>query len=134
MFVSRRHWMGLIAMLGLSSTSELIAATATGKKKQVIHHVFFWLKDPTRQADADKLIAGLKTLKDIPEIRELRIGIPATTEKRPVVDSSYSVSELMVSDSIEDQARYQDHPIHQQFIKSCGELWDRVVVYDSIDV
>ena len=134
MVVSRRRWMGLLGVLGLSSSSQLVAATRSNSKKQVIHHVFFWLKDPVQAADVAKLIAGLKTLRDIPEIRELRIGVPAATEKRSVVDNSYSVSELMVFDNIQDQSRYQDHPIHQKFVQTCGGIWDRVVVYDSIDV
>lgn len=100
----------------------------------MVHHVFFWMKAPGRQADVDKLIAGLETLRGIPEIRELRIGVPANTENRSVVDGSYGVSELMVFDTVEDQRRYQDHPVHKRFVETCGGLWERVVVYDSIDV
>lgn len=134
MVVNRRRWIGLLAVLGLSAVASRAGAAGRGSRKQVVHHVLFWLKDPARQADADMLIAGLRTLRAIPEIRELRIGIPAPTENRSVVDSSYHVSELMVFDTVEDQARYQDHPIHKRFVATCGGLWERVVVYDSIDV
>lgn len=134
MVVNRRRWMGLLAVLGISAASARAAAARRGGRKQVVHHVFFWLKQPAWQADVDKLIAGLRTLRTIPGIRELRIGIPAATEARSVVDGSYSVSELMVFDSVEDQKRYQDHPVHQQFVATCEDLWERVVVYDSIDV
>lgn len=134
MVISRRRWIGLLAALGFSTGAHRVSAAGQGSRRQVVHHVFFWLKEPTRKADADKLIAGLKTLRAIPEIRELRIGVPAATEQRSVVESSYSVSELMVFDTIEDQKRYQDHPIHKRFVETCEGLWERVVVYDSVDV
>lgn len=136
MIVNRRSWMGLLVALGLPALAgRATAAPARANAgKQMIHHVFFWLKNPSSQADRDKLVAGLKTLREIPVVRELRIGVPAATEARGVIDSSYHVSELMMFDSIQDQKIYQDHPIHQRFVASCGDLWERVVVYDSIDV
>ncbi|MFV0625330.1 Dabb family protein [Sphingomonas sp. ac-8] len=124
--------MGLLLLLGLAPAGG--AAAAAGARKQIVHHVFFWLKNPASQADAEKLITGLRTLRAIPQIRELRIGVPAATEQRSVVESSYQVSELMVFDSVEDQRRYQEHPIHKAFVAACEGLWDRVVVYDSVDV
>ena len=45
-----------------------------------------------------------------------------------------SYPRTLVFDSLEDQAAYQIHPIHQQFIADYGHLWSRVVVYDAIDV
>jgi hypothetical protein len=132
MVVNRRRWMGLLLLLGLVPSRG--AAAAAGARKQIVHHVFFWLKNPASKADADKLIAGLQTLRAIPEIRELRIGVPAATEQRSVVDGSYQVSELMVFDTVEDQRRYQEHPIHKAFVAACEGLWERVVVYDSVDV
>ncbi|KQU55587.1 hypothetical protein ASG67_05395 [Sphingomonas sp. Leaf339] len=126
--------MAVVAALGSSIIAGRAIAAGSGGRKQMVHHVFFWMKTPGRWTDVDKLIAGLETLRAIPEIRELRIGVPADTENRSVVDGSYGVSELMVFDTVEDQRRYQDHPIHKRFVESCGELWDRVVVYDSIDV
>lgn len=106
----------------------------TKEKKQIVHHVFFWLKNPDAKEDLAKLLEGLKTLRKIETIRQIKIGVPASTEKRPVVDSSYHASELMFFDDLSGQKTYQDHPIHQKFIADCGHLWEKVVVYDSIDV
>jgi len=100
----------------------------------VMHQVFFWLKNPTSEADKAKLIEGLETLRKIELIRELHIGVPARTEKRDVVDNSYQVSELMFFDSVESQNAYQAHPLHKQFVDTYSHLWQRVVVYDSVDV
>ena len=97
---------------------------------QLAHHVFFWLKNPDSIADRDALIDGVRALGAIPQIRALHVGVPAAVEPRPVVDGSYSVSELIFFDSIEDQNTYQAHPLHQTFIATFSPLWAKVVVYD----
>lgn len=101
-------------------------------KPQVVHHVFFWLKNPQSKQDEQQLIEGLKTLKSIPQIKKLLIGTPAATEKRAVVDNSYQVSELIYFDNVADQNAYQTHPVHDAFVKRCSALWSKVVVYDMM--
>lgn len=123
---------GLAAGVGAVSSAAAVAAEAPGAPT-LIHHVFFWLKNTGSKADRDQLIAGLNTLRGIPVIQQLHVGVPASTEKRDVVDNSYDVSELMVFRSVEDQKTYQDHPLHLTFVKDCGHLWAKVVVYDSIN-
>jgi Stress responsive A/B Barrel Domain len=103
------------------------------KKPKLSHHVFFWLKNPTSTADRDKLIAGVKQLAKIETIRSLQVGVPASTEKRDVVDNSWAVSELMFFDDVEGQNVYQVHPLHKKFIEECSMLWEKVVVYDAVD-
>ncbi len=123
----------------LASSAVTLGATATSfamtkDKPVLVHHVFFWLKNAGSVQDQKKLVEGVKTLSKIETIRALRVGIPASTEKRDVVDSSYAVSELIFFDDLAGQATYQDHPIHQKFIAEYGHLWEKVIVYDSIDV
>lgn len=130
--INRRVMMGGLAMTPAAIASGAIAATE--QKANLRHQVFFWLKDPSSVEDRDKLIAGLKTLREIDVIRELHIGVPADTEDRDVVDHSFAVSELMRFDNKEDQLAYQQHPIHLAFVAECEDLWSRVVVYDSMDV
>jgi hypothetical protein len=96
----------------------------------IIHHVFFWLKNPSSKEDLERLLKGLNSLKSIDVIKDIYIGVPAATEKRPVIDDSYSASELLIFDNLEAQRIYQEHPVHQQFIADCSSLWERVVVYD----
>ena len=103
---------------------------STSLGAQLAHHVFFWLKNPESIADRDALIDGVRALGAIPQIRALHVGVPAAVEPRPVVDGSYSVSELIFFDSIEDQDSYQAHPLHQAFIARFSPLWAKVVVYD----
>ena len=102
-------------------------------KKQLVHHVFFWLKRPDSIEDRDQLVQGIKTLAGIETIRKIHVGIIASTEKRDVVDTSWQVSELMFFDDEAGQKIYQDHPIHQEFIKNYSHLWNRVVVYDAAE-
>jgi hypothetical protein len=97
----------------------------------VVHHVFFWLKNPDSKEDLDKLLAGLRTLAGIDSVRGIHIGVPAETEQRGVVDGSYSASELLFFDDVAGQDAYQVHPIHKQFVADCEHLWQRVVVYDA---
>lgn len=103
-------------------------------QKQIIHHVFFWLKNASSIEDRDQLIEGLKTLGEIETVRNIHIGVPASTERRPVVETTYSVSELLFFDDLSGQAEYQEHPVHKKFIERCSHLWEKVVVYDSKDV
>jgi hypothetical protein len=100
----------------------------------IFHQALFWLKNPGSDADRASLIAGLRTLSAIPQIKALSIAVPASTESRDVVDASFDVHEMMVFDGLDDQKTYQDHPVHQAFISTHEHLWDRVVVYDSLGV
>jgi hypothetical protein len=100
----------------------------------LIHHVFFWLKNPNSEFDKQQLIESIKTLKNIEQVEGIHIGIPASTEVREVIDSSYSVTEMLVFANEEDEAIYQNHPIHLEFVENNKHLWSKVLVYDSISV
>jgi hypothetical protein len=106
----------------------------TKKAKQLSHHVFFWLKNPDSKDDLKKLIEGVRTLEQIESVREFHVGVPASTEKREVVDSSFSVSELIFFDTVDGQNLYQDHPIHLKFVENYSHLWEKVVVYDTREI
>ncbi len=98
----------------------------------LVHHVYFWLKNPESQEDLNALLDGIKGLAAIPQVRGVHVAVPAATEQRGVVDSSYSASEILLFDSLEDQATYQSHPLHQEFIDAHSPKWAKVVVYDSV--
>ncbi|HRJ31174.1 MAG TPA: Dabb family protein [Cyclobacteriaceae bacterium] len=120
-----------IATASLLSVSAVAAPATLMQKSKLLHQVYFWLKNPQSKADRDKLIAGIRSLRAIETVRELHIGVPASTEKREVVDNSFSVSELIFFDDVEGQNTYQEHPIHKKFVEECSSLWVKVVVYDS---
>lgn len=131
---TRRTFVASAVAMGASAAATAMPTMDTKDKKQIVHHVFFWLRNPESKEDLAKLLEGLKTLHKIETIRHIKIGVPASTEKRPVVESSYHASELMFFDDLAGQKTYQDHPVHLKFIADCGHLWEKVIVYDSIDV
>jgi Stress responsive A/B Barrel Domain len=123
-----------IAQASVLAAAPLIINTMANNPNtsQLVHHVFFWLKNPGSEPDRKQLMEGLKTLKAIKEIKQLLIGTPASTEKREVVDNSYDVSELMYFDNLEGQAAYQVHPVHKAFVEKYSHLWAKVIVYDML--
>lgn len=125
----------------LASVSTLAAATALPAlgqnqkgKGSLVHHVFFWLKNPNSKEDLEKLIEGVNSLKKIESLRMVKIGLPAATIKRDVIDDSYSLSLLTFFDDVKGHDIYQDHPIHTHFVTTYSPLWNKVVVYDSTDI
>jgi hypothetical protein len=130
--MDRRKFITSASLLTLGATANALPMEQKGKRI-LVHHVFFWLKNPGSAEDRDKLIAGVKSLEKIETIKMIHVGIPASTEKRDVVDNSYAVSELMFFDNEKDQKTYQDHPIHQKFIQEHSHLWEKVIVYDTIN-
>ena len=120
--------------LGAGAGAMALPRLSKDNAKPLAHHVFFWLKNPSSKEDRDKLVEGVKTLKKIETVLELHVGVLASTEKRDVVDTSWQVSELMFFKDLAGQADYQTHPVHLDFIKNYGHLWEKVVVYDAMEV
>ena len=96
------------------------------------HHVFFWLRNKISDADKEELLAGLQTLASIEPKISIHIGVKASTN-RPVIDTTYDFSLLLIFNSLEDHDAYQIHPTHQEFVKNCQHLWEKVTIYDSVD-
>jgi len=131
---NRRNFIALTSALATSATVSAMGLKSDTDRYPIVHHVFFWLKNPGSKEDRAQLIEGVKTLSKIETVRELRVGIVADTEKRDVVDTSWAVSELMFFSDLAGQATYQTHPIHLEFIKNYGHLWEKVIVYNAADV
>jgi len=137
---SRRTFLTATAALGAAITLPVHAAdkpvttAAKDSLPHLLHHVFFWLKNPDSESDRAELIAGIKSLAAIEAVRAIHVGIPASTEKRDVVEMSYHVSELLCFDDVEGQNVYQVHPLHAAFVEKHQHLWSKVVVYDVLAV
>lgn len=96
-----------------------------------MHHVYFWLNEPENQEHLDRLVTGLERMKAIETIQQARIGFPAGTP-REVVDNSYAIYWLVTFNSTADWQVYNDHPIHEQFVREVSDVWSRVIVYDTV--
>ena len=96
------------------------------------HVVLFWLKpDAPAEArerlldDCRSLLAGIETL------RFFDAGQPAMTP-REVVDNSYHVGLLTVFADKAGHDIYQEHPLHQEFLRRNKPYFDRVRIYDFL--
>lgn len=119
---------------GLLPLSKKASAGEVQLKGALIHHVFFWLKEPNNEAHKKQLVKALNDLLKVETIKLSHIGFPAGTESRDVVDHSYSVSYMVMFDDRAGQDAYQVHPLHVKFVEENSHLWEKVVVYDSVDV
>jgi len=122
-----------IAAAGLIPLSKNTMAGEVKITSALVHHVFFWLKEPKNEIHKKQLVAALNELLKVETIRLSHIGFPAGTESRDVVDHSYSVSYMVMFDNQKDQDVYQIDPIHTKFVEENSDLWSKVVVYDSVD-
>jgi hypothetical protein len=132
---TRRGFIGNTTRVAVAGTflSTINIPQQREMKNIFVHHVYFWLKDAGSKTDLDKLIAGLKKLSAVKTIKQFHIGKPAAT-KREVIDSSYAVSWLALFDNKEDQDSYQTDPIHLKFVEECSALWEKVIVYDAVNM
>ena len=122
-----------MAAAGLITTTSFQVTQDDSFGKKFIHHVFFWLKTPVTNEVRVKFEKGLTDLIKIDEIVDKHLGTPAATN-RGVIDNSYTYSLLVTFRNKEDQDVYQTHPIHLKFIADCQDLWEKVVVYDSVSI
>ncbi len=131
--IKRRKFLATAVTLTAGTAAIALPLRTMEEKKQLVHHVFFWLKNPESVEDRDQLVKGVKSLAKIETIRKIHVGVLASTEKRDVVDTSWQVSELMFFDDEAGQKTYQDHPVHLDFIKNYSHLWAKVLVYDAAE-
>jgi len=94
------------------------------------HVVIFWTKAELPNA-ADELVAGAeKYLRPIPLIQSFHVGHMVPSH-RDVVDQSYQVALNLTFESKEQEAAYQVHPLHLDFVeKSFKPNCQRAVIYD----
>ena len=133
--LSRRSFIADAGKMAMAGTILSVSINHTGKemKDVFVHHVYFWLKNTGNGEDLNKLVAGLKKLSAVKTIRQYQIGKPAATS-REVIDGSYAVSWLVLFNNKADQDSYQVDPIHLKFVEECSPLWQKVIVYDSVDI
>lgn len=123
-----------IGLAGLVSHPLKAQQTMKPLSNILIHHVYFWLKNPEDTEVRKQFEEALQELVTIDKIKHYHIGIPASTKERDVVDHSYSYSLMVIFDNKQDQDIYQKHPTHLKFVEQNEHLWAKVKVYDSADI
>ncbi|PST81613.1 transcription-repair coupling factor [Pedobacter yulinensis] len=96
----------------------------------IAHHVLFWLKPETTEAEKLAFKDGLESLKDIEVVKHFHAGTPAPIE-RAVVDTTYTFSLLLLFDDLAAHDTYQVHPLHKAFLEQFRIFFERVVIYDA---
>lgn len=119
-----------------TKTSTEMIKEATGNKSEdgsteMIHTVYFWLTDDANDERKKAFEKALEDLSLVPSIDKFYWGVPAKTEERGVIDSSYDYAINVFFDSLEDQLAYQVDPLHLKFVKENEAIFKKVIVYDN---
>ena len=96
----------------------------------LIHSVYFWFKPDADAAVVARFEDGLRRLTAIPDIQSAYFGRPEATPQRAVIDASYAWGLVEIFTDLAAHDRYQEHEIHQQFLKEFSSSWQKVQVYD----
>ncbi|TPN89057.1 Dabb family protein [Aquimarina algicola] len=121
----------IACLISISSFAQAIEDTKE-IKGNLVHNVFFWLKNPDNQTERKAFEKGVKDLlSQCKFITSSHIGSTANTAKRDVVDASFTYCVVITFDSKEAHDNYQVDPLHKKFIKENEMLWSKVLVYDS---
>jgi len=96
----------------------------------IAHHVLFWLKADTTEAQKSAFRNGLQSLEKIEVVQKFHVGTPAPIE-RAVVDTTYSFSLILFFEDLEAHNVYQVHDIHKAFLDEFRELFEKVIIYDA---
>ena len=135
--VSRRKFLEK-STLGIAGAS-IISLTSCNPPQnncldsRFVHYVLFWLKEQSDTEIRSKFEKALKELVTIETIVDYHLGIPVPSE-RDIVDDSFAYSLLISFRNKEGHDIYQKHPTHLKFAKDCEDIWDRVVVHDSVNM
>src|SRR5262249_24177033 len=124
--------LGLVlgATWGFSSSATPEAAAAANT--MLAHNVYFSLKDNSPAARKKLVDACRKYLAKHPGTVFFAAGVLAEELKREVNDRDFDVGLHIVFDSQAAHDKYQDAPLHKQFIEENKENWKKVRVFDSV--
>lgn len=101
------------------------------KGPQIIHSVYFALKDNSPDARAKLVAACKKHLTRHPGEVYFAAGPLAEELKRPVNDRDFDVNLLIVFADQAAHDQYQDAERHKQFIEENKDNWKKVRVFDA---
>jgi hypothetical protein len=98
----------------------------------LVHNVYFALHDASEPSRQKLLSACKQYLQSHPGIVSFSCGTLAAELRRPVNDRDFDVSLHIVFATQADHDRYQEHPLHVQFVQENKPTWKKVRVFDSL--
>ncbi|WP_270088757.1 Dabb family protein [Sphingobacterium sp. SYP-B4668] len=121
------------SLIGTTALTTTVSADSNNVvKSQIVHSVYFWLKEGSTEKEITAFAAFFEALKTIPDVVSLKYGRPAPTNPRPVVDQTWTYNLIVVFDHMDHINTYENHPIHLKAIKDYSSNWTKVVVYDTL--
>ena len=124
----------LLSTRNVAGTDQAAPAfNSEGMNGKFIHVVFFWLINDDQETRTKFLSELRKFIDNLDLIKTRHVGSPADTN-REVIDNTWSYSLILSFDSKKEQELYQEHPLHQAFIEKASSLWEKVLVYDSLEI
>jgi len=130
-----RIWSGFNIFTRNKKNSIMSKPSIENSTGPLLHTVFFWLKNPESDSDRKTFETAIrKLIRTNPQATANHLGCPAASEKREVVDNTFTYCYTMSFPSVEAQNIYQEDPTHQLFIEEAKHLWERVRVHDSISI
>ncbi len=124
----------MLALLFVDLKAMAQPDSAAADKKEFVHTVYFWLRNPADQTERSQFEKSLiRFINSSKYISSKHIGVPAATN-RPVIDSSYTYCLSLTFKSKAEQDQYQDEDVHKVFIRESEQLWQKVLVYDSVSI
>jgi hypothetical protein len=98
----------------------------------IIHQVYFWLKEGITPEEEQDFLEFFRILKTVPGIKSIYIGKPAPTNPRDVVDNSFSYSITVSYEGMDEINVYEVHPIHLDAVEKYKKYWTKVEVRDTV--
>ncbi len=117
----------LVFALGNHQPTE----AALADRPMLAHNVYFSLKDNSPEAKKKLVAACKKYLAKHPGTVFFATGALTEELNRPVNDRDFDVALHIVFKDKAAHDKYQDAPLHQQFIDENKDNWKKVRVFDS---
>ena len=95
------------------------------------HHVLFWLKADTTEAQKTAFRKSLEGLEKVETVKAFHVGEPSSIS-RAVVDTTYTFSLVLFFEDMAGHDVYQVHDLHKAFLEEFRQYFEKVVIYDSI--
>jgi hypothetical protein len=118
--------------LALSLTSSN-AQAADARSGQVTHVMLFWLKRPGNVDDQNVLVRGLRTLRRVRGISDIRVGRPLSVD-RPGLEQSFDLVVVVIFRDREALEKFEHDPRRRGALDAMlQQLVRRYTVYNFVN-
>lgn len=103
----------------------------TTSNLMITHNVYIWLKEGNLSPTTITLFENaLKKLVSNEGIIISSWGSPAQTPEREVTDNSFHYGVSIQFESVDAHNTFQKSQEHDEFLDSCAEMFEKVLVFD----